>query len=379
MALDEMTIREVLHVFSTFDLGGPEARFVSMVPKLGSGFHHTVLAMDGRYGAAKTLNAENVSLLRMPVRKGAGAPNFKAFRSYLKDTRPHQIVTYNFGAFEWIFSNVFLGIPHAHVEEGFGSDEAKKRFWRRNMTRRLGFFLSSAKLVTVSSVLELIAKQEWGVASKHLYLVPNGIDAKKFQIVRPRAAQSIFARIPEEVVIGTAARLRHEKRLDRLIEAFAALRATSGRNVSYRLVIAGDGVQLDSLVKLAKDLGIERDVLFLGHRTDLAIVFENLDVFALSSDTEQMPVSVLEAMASGLCVVATSVGDIPRMCSEPNQSLLANCTTESLTEKLVIATESESLRLQLGQANQDKVIQKFGAGDMVSNWARIYSNSFEHT
>ena len=116
---------------------------MSLVPRLGLDLHHTVLAMDGRYGAAVGLDQKNVSLLKLAVKKGAGVPNFKAFRTYLQQQRPDRIVTYNFGAFEWIFSNLLINIPHVHVEEGFGADETSKRFFRRNITRRVGFAFSN--------------------------------------------------------------------------------------------------------------------------------------------------------------------------------------------------------------------------------------------
>jgi hypothetical protein len=101
-----------------------------------------------------------VELLPIPVRKGAGVPNFRRFRELLIARRPDQLVTYNFGAFEWVFSNLGLGIPHAHTEEGFGKDEAHRRMPRRNLTRRAGLLVSSTKILTVSQTLQRIAQSD---------------------------------------------------------------------------------------------------------------------------------------------------------------------------------------------------------------------------
>ena len=368
--------RNVFHVFSTFDLGGPEARFVSMVPRLDSDLHHTVLAMDGRFGAAAGLDENRVTLLDIPVKKGAGIPNFKAFRNYLAQHKPDQLVTYNFGAFEWIFSNLTTKIPHVHVEEGFGSDEFNKRLLRRNLTRRAGFFLSNSHLVTVSSGIAQIALKEWGVSQKRISIIPNGIDASVFFTIRPRVVRSEFARKSGELVIGTAARLRPEKRLDRLIDAFALLKANgkeSGK--ATRLVIAGDGPEKENLVRQVDSLNLNSDVLFLGHRTDLPHLFGNFDLFALTSDTEQMPISVLEAMGSKLCIVATDVGSVKDMCAASNKPLIAQRSVQSVYEKLLLAVQSPSKCLQIGSDNFDKLSLEFSSQRMTSSWDAIYRNT----
>ena len=376
MVLAEMNTRHVLHVFSTFDLGGPEARFVSLVPRLGLDLHHTVLAMDGRYGAAVGLDQKNVSLLKLAVKKGAGVPNFKAFRTYLQQQRPDRIVTYNFGAFEWIFSNLLINIPHVHVEEGFGADETSKRFFRRNITRRVGFALSNSQLVTVSSGIAQIAQKEWGVSRGRISIIPNGIDAEEFDAVRPRIAPSIFAKNDKEFVIGTAARLRPEKRIDRLIDAFAMLCSNSlDVRQSFRLVIAGDGPEKSNLMKQAEALKLIDKIEFLGHRSDLPSLFANFDLFALTSDTEQMPISVLEAMASRLCIVSTDVGSISAMCAKSNAPFLTQRSVQSMYEKLLLAVQSPSILLSVGNDNFNKLSNEFSVKKMVASWDAIYRNT----
>ena len=112
-------------------------------------------------------------------------------------------------------------------------------------------------------------------------------------------------------VIGTVAALREEKNISRLMHAFAMLPAG-------RLVIVGDGPQRPALEALAASLGVAERVCFAGHHLDTAAFYAQFDIFALSSDTEQMPLSVIEAMASGLPVVSTDVGDVRLMVASEN-------------------------------------------------------------
>ena len=119
-------------------------------------------------------------------------------------------------------------------------------------------------------------------------------------------------------VIGTVAALREEKDLGRLIRAFAI---TSSQTPA-RLVIVGDGPERAGLEQLVARLDVGDRVSFTGHRDDTPSLYSGFDLFALTSDTEQMPMSVIEAMASGLPVVSTDVGDVRAMLAPENAGFI---------------------------------------------------------
>jgi glycosyltransferase involved in cell wall biosynthesis len=368
-----MTARTILHAFSTFDLGGPEGRFAQIANALGNEYRHTVVAMDGRYGAAERLHGNAVELLRIPVRKGAGFPNFTLLRDLLKQRQPDQLLTYNFGAFEWLFSNWGLGIPHAHVEEGFGRDESQRRLPRRNLIRRAGIGLSRTKVITVSQTLQHIAKTEWGVPSKRLFMIPNGIDVTRFSKC---ASRPPFSGGPNaRTIIGTVARLRPEKRIDRLIDAFAALLTHYSADAAPRLLITGDGPERSALEELARAKCPPDSVEFLGHHNDLDQIYARMDVFALSSDTEQMPISILEAMAAGRCIVSTDVGDIRHMLTWDSQRFLCAPEVSALAATLTHALANPASALTLAQKNHQHVAQHFSEHAMLARWRRVFDNT----
>ncbi len=137
--------------------------------------------------------------------------------------------------------------------------------------------------------------------------------------------QASLRRAPDEVLIGAIGTLRREKNIARLLQLFAAIR----NDRPVRLIIVGDGPERLSLETRARDLGIHDHVLFAGHQRSPEQFLEQLDIFALTSDTEQMPYCLIEAMAAGLPVIATDVGDVRSMLPEANQAFVAAPTDSS--------------------------------------------------
>jgi glycosyltransferase involved in cell wall biosynthesis len=163
-------------------------------------------------------------------------------------------------------------------------------------------------------------------------------------------------------VIGTIAALREEKNLPRLLRAFSRLVET----VPARLVVVGDGPQRPALSALATELGIADRVEFAGYSHDTPAFYTRFDVFALSSDTEQMPLSVIEAMASGLPVVATDVGDVRAMVSPENAPFVTELDDTALAAALRTLIANTLLRYRVGAANLLKARRDFDEAAMFA-------------
>ena len=160
-----------------------------------------------------------------------------------------------------------------------------------------------------------IARAIWRLPERRLQYVPNGVDCARFgRPGSPELARRLGV-AEDRPVIGTVATLRREKNLGRLIDAFAPVRARR----PVQLVIVGDGVERPGLEAKATAMGLAGDVLFTGPCPEPETLLSRFTVFALSSDTEQMPLSVLEAMAARRAVVATDVGDVRHMLANENQ------------------------------------------------------------
>jgi glycosyltransferase involved in cell wall biosynthesis len=176
--------------------------------------------------------------------------------------------------------------------------------------------------------------------------------------------------LPEDaVLIGTAAILRVEKALDNLIEAHALL---IGRVENAHLVIAGHGDCLEALERRAAELGISDRVHFLGRRTDVDSILRGLDVGAMSSDWEGMPLFVFECMAAHTALVATSVGGIPEVVENGATGLLVPPRDPvALADALAGLLSDPARREQLARAAAER-LEEFTIASVALRFASLY-------
>jgi glycosyltransferase involved in cell wall biosynthesis len=334
----------VLSIFATFGVGGPQVRFAALANQYGRAWRHAIVAMDGRVDCTARLSPElDVSFPDVPFRRGAMFGNLWAFRGALRELAPDVLLTHNWGSIEWAMACRGLRkIRHVHIEDGFGPEEVDRQLLRRVLLRR--FVLRDSAVVLPSRTLLRLAAQTWRLPRSRLIYLPNGLDLERF---RP-AAKPACAGPPK---IGAVAALRPEKNFGRLL---LAARLLLERGVDFRLAIIGDGPERRRLEALATELGIRELVDFPGAVADPAQAYRDFDVFVLSSDTEQMPFSVLEAMASGLPVAATAVGDVRHMLDRQNQPFICGCDAGALAEAIGRLLADPQLRHRVGAANRRK-------------------------
>lgn len=256
--------------------------------------------------------------------------------------------------------------PDLHFEDGFGQEEATgQQLARRVWTRRLGIG-GPVTVVVPSKTLETIARNVWRVPAKRLRYVPNGIELKRFADTPPMPLP--FA--PDVTVIGSVGALRGEKNLRRLLRVFDAL-----RDLPAALAIVGDGPERARLEAEARWMGLADRVFFAGHSADPASAYAAFDLFALTSDTEQMPYSVIEAMAAGLPVIASDVGDVRDLLAPAfaGRCVAAPGDEAGLARKIRALVQDKDARTAIGMANQSHARAHFGIGRMLEHYDRLFS------
>ena len=374
-----------MHVFPTFAVGGAQVRFAALANHFGRAFRHVVIALDGETGCRDRLDlALDVSFPVIAAPKNAMLANVWRFRGLLRRWRPDVLVTGNWGAIEFAMANLPAFTRHLHVVDGFGPEEREAQIPRRVLIRRL--VLSRGKVVVPSRTLERIATRIWKLSPRVVRYVPNGIDLGRFAAGAAGAAvngasgdgasgdgapSGAAARGNAVPVIGTVAALREEKNLARLLRAFAA----ATRERPARLVIVGDGAGRADLTALADALGVGARVTFTGHRDDTPALYAGFDLFALTSDTEQMPLSVIEAMASGLPVVSTDVGDVRAMLAPENAAFVGARDDAVIAGLLAALLDDPVERARIGRANRAKAERDFDQAAMFAAWHELWTGT----
>jgi glycosyltransferase involved in cell wall biosynthesis len=345
--------RRFVHVFATLGAGGPQVRALQLMQHLGAGFRHVVMAMDGCTEALGMVPPEvEVAVEPPPPRRGF-VGNVRAARAWLAAQRPDLVLTYNWGAIESAVAARSLGLPLVHHEDGFLPDEASRRLRRRSWLRRLA--LRDVPVVVPSTVLRRIATEEWRL--RRVHHLPNGVDLERFRPAPP----------PQAFVAGAVGGLRAEKDQTTLLRAFAEL------PVEARLCLVGGGPLAGDLRAEAARLGVGDRVEFVGAVQDTAPCYARMSAFVLSSRTEQMPIALLEAMASGLPVAATDVGDVRAILpDEAGDLVVPPGDARALAAALRRLLGDASLRVRLGASNRRRVEERYDARSCLGRFAAVY-------
>jgi len=354
-----------MHIFPSFAVGGAQVRFAALANRFKARWRHVVVALDGNCACAGLINPDvPLTLLSPPSKTGGILRHMWEIHAMLRKHRPDVLVTGNWGSMDWVIANhIPPTVRHLHMEDGFGVDEAASQHRRRVLTRQLA--LRGSTVVLPSMGLLRAARDEWHLPPDQLRYVPNGLDLWRFRPEGDVAALEVPGTGP---IIGTVAALRPEKTIDRLVRACALL---AGQDIAFRLVVVGDGPERGRLEALVDRLGLRDRSLFTGHSSGPAAIYRAFDLFALSSSTEQMPFSVLEAMATGLAVVSTDVGDVRAMVAQDNRAFVTPLDDTDLANALRQLLKDAPLRNTLGAANRLRAVLDFDDEAMFRAYAAL--------
>ena len=363
----------ILQLHGTFDQGGKEARVVRLMNHWGVRASHDILVGEAGAIAAGAGIEPGIPFRFVDGPRLYGKPTFSRLNDLARFMRDYDLIlSFNWGAMDGVMAHcLFRRLkrlpPLIHHEDGFNSDEAHGRIPTRNRYRQVA--LAGAKaLVVPSSLLARIAQKEWHQRAEKVHHIPNGIDVPAYAGRRPAA--TIPGLEPDgRLVVGTLAGLRPVKNLRRLVRAVAPLRD------KVRLVIVGEGEERALIQAEADALGMSDIVMpgFLARPQDYIGAF---DLFALSSDSEQFPISLVEAMAAGLPVVSTDVGDVSAMVASGNRPFVVAPQDEAaLAAAFARLVGDATLRAELGDANRKRAMLCFDEKVMFTLYARLYGTT----
>lgn len=369
----------ILHCHSTFHLGGKEARAVRLMNAFGDAAEHVVLsAVPGALGARDAIDpAVKVAFPGDEAPSLQGKPGVGRYAGLARYMAGFDLVlTYNWGAMDIAGARrLYGGVRHLppliHHEDGFNEDEALRqkpaRIWFRRLT-----LPTAEHLVVPSHRLEGIALQVWKQPSARVVRIPNGISLPdEADLARPAPIPGLEP--GPGLVIGTVAGLRRVKNLPRLVRAFAR-----GAPGDARLVILGEGPDRGAILAEADRVGVAGRVLLPGFVRDPIRAMASFDIFVLSSDSEQFPISLVEAMACGLPAAMTDVGDVAAMTAEENRPfVVAPEDEDGLAAAIARLGGDTALRRVVGAANRAVALGNYDEATMIERYRTLYWKAFE--
>lgn len=375
-----MTARKhILHLHSTFAPGGKERRAVALINRFGKAVSHSIVsAIPGETGARDLIDPGLSVHFPFGFPPLAGRPGVHRLQVLARAMRGFDLIlTYNWGAMDAVMAHALFGpkeglAPLIHHEDGFNADEAGGLKWQRNWYRRIALARAHA-LVVPSQQLETIALGPWAQPRARLHRIANGIDTARYVHARAEARPDALPRVikrPGERWLGTLAGLRPVKNLPRLVRAFAAM------GPEWNLVILGEGPERTAIRDAAIALEVGDRVHMPGHVADPAAAIGLFDLFALSSDSEQAPLSVIEAMAAGLAVASPAVGDVAHMVAGENAGFITPAGDEAaLGAALAQLGADAALRDRLGAANRARAQAEFDLEVMTRRYCALYGGA----
>jgi glycosyltransferase involved in cell wall biosynthesis len=365
-----MTDLAIAHVLSSFGMGGQERVALDLAARQRATGHRVLavsLAAPPEGPMSALFRAAGVDTWSI-AKRGAGFDPTLAMRvaKYLSFARVDVVHTHNPQALVYGAPAAALArCPCVHTKHGVNPDPPRRMWLRRAAAKMVDAY------VAVTPTLARLAIERNECDATQLHVIPNGIDTTRFapNIAARQRARAELGIAESAWVVGTVGRLSPEKNQGLLIDAMAPM-----LDPRRHLIIVGDGPERAQLQARAQATLRPELVHFTGARNDPEAWLAAFDAFALTSDSEGLPLVVLEAMAVGLPVVATAVGGIPDVVEHDiTGTLVPPGDRHALTTVLVrLATRPQSAREMASRARR-MVLERHSTEHMVEGYERLYA------
>ncbi|WP_235880354.1 glycosyltransferase [Polyangium aurulentum] len=366
----------VAHVVLALRMGGLEQVVLRLIERLDrERFEPIVCALEEEGDLASHLKRLDVPIHLIPRSPGLDPSVAVRLASFLQRERVQIVHTHNpsphlYGALAAAIARREgpdgRALPRVvHTKHGRNYPGAP----RKVLANRLASALSD-KIVAVSEDAHRVALELEHVDAHRLVTIRNGVDTELFRPDDPVRARRALGVPTEGLHIGCVARLSKEKDHATMLEAFAAVRA---RRPDAHLTLVGDGAERAALEAQRDRLGLAGAVTFAGQRDDIAAILPAFDMFALSSRTEGMSLTLLEAAAAGLPIVATRVGGNPEVVADGETGLLVPAGDPARFAEALLATAARPDLRAMGERARARVAERYDMGRTAAAYDALYA------
>lgn len=381
--------KKIVRVIARLNIGGPAIHTVLLSGELNKRGWKDILVC-GRVGGSEgdmTYLAGEMGVAPIVIpelsREIAPLSDLKAFMELFRIMRrekpdivhTHTAKAGTLGRLAALCAGVPIRIHtfHGHIFDGYFSPAKERAFLLAE--RFLARFTD--RIITVSELVrdEIVNKLKVVKAAKCV-AIPLGFELKRFL-----ACESLSGAFRKELgvgadtlLVGIVGRLVPIKNHAMFLDVAGKVLAR-GRGLKVKFVIVGDGECGDSLKAQAKLMGLDGHTVFTGWRRDLAAVYADLDIVALTSLNEGTPVSVIEAMASGRSVVATDVGGVADLITDGENGYLAKSNDPEGFSNIVIGLLADrDMRIRLGARGRERVRVKYSKERLLNDMESLYND-----
>ena len=350
----------VLHIVLGLQVGGLEKFVLDLANKYSPRIKPFIVCLEEK-GVLGNHKHDGLYIVELYKEPGIRLKTIRQLVSLTKELNIDIIHTHNSGPhFYGSITGLLTRRPVVHTKHGRNNPADKKKVW----LNRFSSFLTR-KIVAVSQNAADVCVDIEKVSSTTVSVILNGIDTNLFC---PAAKEDESTQ--DMVRIGIVARLSAEKDHQTLL---SACRLLVGHVDGFHLEIIGDGPLRSTLEKTVRTLGLDKHVSFAGMRHDVPELLRQLDIFVLSSTTEGISLTLLEAMATNLPVVATDVGGNPEVIINGETGyIVPSQNPEEMACKLSLLINDATLRRQMGKKGRERVVTQFSIKETVKKYEELY-------
>jgi glycosyltransferase involved in cell wall biosynthesis len=366
-------MKTIFHVIETIGPGGAETVFIQLATRESKEHYRNVAALPGLGWVGDTLNAEGLAPLNLAISRTRPAVDFGLYRNLVRLIRENDVDLLHSHAFGIsvyaCLAGLRTGIPVVCTLHG-EIDLARLKRWRRiklAILRR-----GASKIVLVSNHLRERFLSESSIPADQTAVVHNGVDCDRHSGAPDRSFRAELGIGNDCFLFGAVGNVRIPKAYDNMLRATAiAVKA----NPKLRVAVVGEasGPLFEELVQLRAELGLQEIVHFAGFRPDIALPLRSFDAFVLSSKSEGFSIATVQAMASGLAVVATRSGGPEEIITDGVDGLLVpRADPDALAAGMLSLAGDSELRTRLGKAARASARAKFSLAKMLDSYEQIY-------
>lgn len=367
----------ICHIIFRLEFGGLENGLINLINTLPHDrFRHTIICLTYAGSFRERILRPDVGIFEMHKREGKDLRLYGKIHKLLRNLSPDIVHTRNRPALDMLAPAALAGAKRlVHSEHGLDMLELQGKHRRYNLLRKLSRIVVD-RYIAVSADLAKWLYDEIGIPEKKIALVYNGVDTDRF---RPGQSSVILPNgfLPAGgFLIGTIGRLEPVKDQLTLASAFCRMLAIQpDLRDRARLLIVGDGALRTEIEKTLEAAGASDLAWLPGFRDDAADLYRVLNLFVLPSRREGISNTLLEAMASGLPVVATAVGGTPEIVAHGvSGTLVPAGDIEAMTQALLRYANDRSTLEAHGNEGRRLALEKFSLTAMTRNYQAIYES-----